>query len=500
MTRQRIIWGLLFVALGWFVHFWPTFHTANESIRFYFVQAVVDHGVDTIDPVRTAYGMNNVDRAEFEGRGYLDKAPGLSFTVMPLYWVLTRLGMSTDFTALPPLYYLLHLTSVVVLAVFGIRWTYLLILRWTDNENSAWTGALVLGLCTPFTLYSTLFFGHGPAAALAIGSLWYLESERPGWAGALAGAMVLVDTPTAILATALGIWTGVRKRDARAMLVFGLAGMPFVTVQLAYNTWLFGGPFTFAYSMKATGDLAAIHSQGIYGFDLPRLGAIWGLLMGAKRGLFFHAPVLLLGLFCWRDKKQLLVIAGIYFLWIASFVDWPAGDSYLPRHLVPLTPFLAVGVGLTVASKHWARYVAAPLTVVAFAMVWAPLTTFPYAFQAFDMPVIELALPMLYEGHFSPTVGQWLGIPAAWSAGLVLVFVAAIVLLLKPTPRILGAAVAGVVLLGLLLLAKPEQTNAKVRSRMGAECLLGYDDTAEKVCVDAGGRYLAGRCACVLKK
>ncbi len=497
MTAVRKRWlvlGGLLLFYSWFVHFWPTFHAANESIRLYFVSSVVDHGTPAVDEVLERYGGRNVDRAEFEGHSYLDKAPGLSFAVMPLYWVLTRLGMSTEFVDLPALYHLLLIFGVAIPAVLGVYWVHGIVLEQTEGDDrAAWTAALVLGLATPYALYATLFFGHTPAAVLGIGSLYYLRRDMFVTAGALAGAMVLVDTATCVLATILGLYAGIKTRRLECMIRFGLGGIPFVGAQLAYNTWLFGEPFRFAYSYKAAADLAAIHEQGFMGFRLPSAEALVGLSVGPMRGLFYHAPVLLIGLLAFRRARFLAVAVGVYFLWIACFVDWPAGASYGPRHLVVLAPLLAVGVGLALHGDPRLRWVVPGLAVASFAATWAMIATFPYAPGGFDAPLVQLGFPMVAERHFSPTL---FGLPALAS----LLVIGGIVAVLKPSRRTLLAGLAGVVLIAAAVLARPEDSRMSLGSRCFVECLTEHPETGKALCEEASGRWVERACVCRLPR
>lgn len=512
--RTWLVLCAVFALYAWFVHFWPTFHAANESIRLYFVQAVVDHGSASVDPVMEEYRNGNCDRAEYQGRSYLDKAPGLSFAVMPAYWALTRVfGMSTDFPDLPRLSHLLLLFGVAFPAVIGVWLVRRIVLDWTGDERAAWTAALVLGLATPYALYATLFFGHTPAAVLGIASFYLLLRERPGLAGAMAGGMVLVDTATAMLALVLGMYAGLRRRRPEDLLWFGLGGIPFVGVQLAYNTVLFDDPLSFAYRYKASSDLAAIHEQGVFGFSIPSWDAVLGLTAGAYRGLFFHAPVLLAGLVGLapdkgaeapverrRDRRALAAVLLVYFLWIAAFVDWPAGASYAPRHLVVLTPFLAVGVGLAVARPavwRWLRWVLPGLALASFAVTWAMIATFPYAPGSLDAPVAQLAFPMLFEGHLAPSLGdRWGVLPGAWSLLAVAALTAAILVALRVPLRLLGVGLAGLALVWAIASVRPEETRKSLGSRAFVECLMDHPETGRGICEEHGGRWVDRACAC----
>jgi hypothetical protein len=502
----------VFVALAflyaYFVHFWPSFLSDQESIRFYLVQAVVEEGTLAIDAPMARYGLQIVDHATFEGRSYLDKAPGLSFASVPLYWLLTRtFGMSTRPRELPWLLYPLRLLGVTLPALLGVWWVRRLVLERTRDERAAWTAALVLALATPYALYSTLFFAHATAAALGVGSFYLVTRARCGAAGALAGAMVLVDTATAPLALMLGVYAGLRERSLADLLRFGLCGAPFVAVQLAYNTWCFGAPLRFAYAYKANPHLSALHERGVYGFGLPSLEAIWGLTFGAKRGLFHHAPVLLLGLAGLRptgvgaqrrDAWALLLIVACYSLWIFGFRDWTAGGAYGPRHLTPVVPFLAAATGLASARLGWTRQALPGLAVASFAATWIMIATFPYADVVLAAPLAQQGLPMLAAGHFSPSLGSWFGLPREWSwAPVVLVF-GGMLALLRPSWRALALGLPGLALLGaLVLLARPADDPLVTRSLARSEAMLGYPEAGRRICEAAGMRWVGRRWDCV---
>jgi hypothetical protein len=508
--RWLIAFSLVGALYAFPIHYWSTFHAANESIRLYFVQSLVDYRSASIDPVLERYAISNPDRVEHEGRAYLDKAPGLPLAVVPVYALLVAVGLSTEFVDLPYVYYVLQLFGVGIPALLGVWWVRALVWAWTDDERAATTAALITGLATPYTLYATMFFGHTTAAALAIGSLLQLERNRPIAAGGLAGAMVLVDTPTAVLAAMLGVCTGVRRRSLVRVVRFALAGLPFVALQLAYNTWLFGHPLTFAYSLKATAALAAIHDQGLYGFTLPRPQALWGLTFGAKRGLFYHAPILLLaplGIHALvrsaRNRANAGVLSALalgYFLWISCFVDWTAGESFGPRHLVPIVPFLGIAVGASLADPAIAaraRMASAVLVLASAVMIWAPLITFPYARLAFEAPVAQLALPLLKELHLGPTLATAAGFGVGASLLVLVTLAIALLATVRPDWRLLAVAPAGLILVAVLAAAAPGPTRDGRFGRMLAECRLGYPDSARALCWEEDGTWIRPQCLCV---
>ena len=502
VTTRHLVFAGLFVCLSYWVHFWPTFHAANESIRLYFVQAVVDYGTASVDEPRARYGMSNVDKAHYRGRDYMDKAPGLSLLSIPVYWVATRLlGMSTEFPELPRLSYLLLLFGVVLPGVFGAYGVYHVIRARAGPderaESMALIGALIVGLATPYGLYCTLFFGHGPAAAFGAMSLATIDRSRV-IAGALAGMMVLIDTPTAILALALGIYVLVHTRSFRAMIEFGVGGLPPIAVQLLYNTWLFGHPFTFAYAHKASGDLATIHAQGLFGFSWPTWERLFGLSFGPERGLFFHAPVLLLAFFGGKRARPFLAISGVYFLWIAAFVDWQAGASYAPRHLTPIIPILTIPATLAWMENQRVRRIAPALAVYSGLMTFAMTATFPYAMIPFRFPVLEQALPMLATGSIAPNLFGLTG----YSAAIPPLLIGGCMCIIFGDRSGTISGVAGLAAFLLLISAPvPAPSPMTVDSLSRATAFNGYPETAKNLCTHHQGyRWVERAWACIPQK
>jgi hypothetical protein len=520
-ARAPHAWIVLYgVLLTWFIHFWPTFHAANESIRLYFTEAVVDQHTPWIDDVLRRYDVHNVDRAEFRGHTTLDKAPGLSLWAMPFYWIATRvLRLGTDFADVRWVAWLLLLTSVVPLALVA-AWAVRRVARLDGDEDAAAEATLAFALGTPFVLYATLYFGHAPAAALAVSAYLAVRLDRPGLAGALVGAMVLTEAPSAVLGALLGVVLLRRTRSLGAVVRFGLGGLPFAIVLLAYNRWLFGSPFDSAYAHKATADQVGVHSQGLLGFRLPSWTTVHGLWLSTQRGVWLHAPVALLGLvgigagFA-RGKPSparelaidLAILGGGYALFISGFVDWQAGAAWNNRHLVPAMPFLALGlVPLLADAPAERRRAIVPLlgalvTVGAVASL-LPMATFPYAPEAIAVPLADLAWPLLRAGAIAPSWLAALGAPGALvvvGAAVVAVLVAAALVAGRPgnLGRVAGA-LAGIVALVAVLAVAPSRTASPAKLRSYFACLVDRAPAAAELCEEADGRFDAAACTCSL--
>jgi hypothetical protein len=478
--------------------------TANESIRLFATQAMFDHGAVELDQVLAEHEARNVDRAEFEGHAYLDKAPGLSLLALPLYGALRTFSAPADRSTAH--LWLELLTRLLVglpcaAAMIAVRRATL---RLGSSNLAATVAALAVGLASPYLVYATLFFGHGLAAALvsfAITGVVYTPAEsgvraaatpsapsisgsassngprRAGFSalvvGAAVGLMVLVETQTGILALGLLAW--LTARSGPRALALALAGAtPFALAQAAWNFACFDDPLSFGYAHKATAEFRAILGDGVFGIGLPTSEALVGLTLGLKRGLFASAPALVFAFAGGRAARPPLLIAAAYVLVLSGFGDWQAGDSYGPRHLVPAIPLFGVALGLGVdrLTHPASRTALAFLLGVGLASSYLPIATFPYAPVAFDAPLIQLAVPLALDGHFLPFAGPFGLVAVALLAGLAL-------LVSQPSWTTRGlvfvalAATAGTLVP--FALAPSASTSAETEStRALVECLVGY--------------------------
>lgn len=457
--------GLIGLCMAWYVHAWPHLHTANESIRLYFIQAVVETGRPELDVITRLHGSVPVDRSEYGGHIYMDKAPGLSFAALPLYPLLRALHPEVrraDFWLLGYLGCLLVLVPSLLAALWAAgRW----LLQVGERLEMTRITLLAIGLASPVFVYATLFFGHGMAAAL-VALAFFVLAGSPGdgpatmarrvVAGLCAGAAGFVDTPVFILAAMLCLYALARLPEAtvrqrlQSALPFIAGVAAFSLLQLIYNAWVLGHPLRFTYHFKGDAQLAAIIDSGFFGFRPPSLEALGGTWLGARRGLLYHAPWLALAIAghvqaafgrdtparLRRDARWLLGVSAVYALFVSGFVDWRAGDSVGARHLLPIVPLLGVGLG---GGLRWlqgstpdslrrdaARGAAGLGVAIGVVMAALPVMTFPYHFEQIDFPVLELNLPLLlfFHGH-SHSLGNAVGLGHGASA---LVFAALLTL------------------------------------------------------------------------
>lgn len=427
---------LLFVQ-AFFLHVWPTFHPANESIRFYFVESVVRDGTLSVDPAMARYGLPNIDAAVREGHAYMDKAPGLAFTAVPVYAALHALGV-TNALAWPALWTLLTLLTVTLPSLLATALLYRLLRDLSGRHAVALGLSAAWAVATPALVYSTLFFGHQLAAVLLLGAFATLEpteltpvSARRGAAAGFLLAWAVVTEYQAVLAAAgLAVFGLARTRTPRRILAFVLAGTVPTVLLLAYHWAAFGGPFAFPYSFKANAAFARVHETGLFGFTLPTAERTWDVLVGARRGLLYGAPFLalwplgVLRMFdapSWRQARWAVLWVGVaHTLLILGYLYWTGGDSVGPRFLVPALPFLVLPLAalwrptsprFEVALRAVRGGVLPGLVAVGALHQVLPHATFPYFPEALPHPIFDLSVPMVVTGCAAPNLfgltGRW---------------------------------------------------------------------------------------------
>jgi hypothetical protein len=411
-------------------HYRSDFHTANESARIYTAQAIVHHGTVSMNPVFVDYQPQwkptdrpfNVDVSKRNGDYLLDKAPGITLLALPVVAVHSLLsGGKSDYASLAWLLtFLLCALPCALFARFMARWL---------GEGDTWSVfvPIALLLATPWLAYAGLLFGHalaavfvGLGAMLALGPLKEGEEEccarAPLWGGLSLGAAVLTEYTTALYVILVcGVLLCTPERRKRLIPVI-LGGMAPALILLAWNSIVFGGPFSFSYSFKDHPDHAEIIAQGAFGFSWPNAERLAGIIFSAKRGLLFLAPWLLTSfigtIWAVRDTSLSrvwrvflpLVVLGIPIL-VSGFVDWEAGDSMGPRHLVPALPIFGIASFIAfrrLTGSIWIT-VLAGLIGASFLMCFLGAFVFPYfpgtARGTVLNPVFELSVPLILLGN-----------------------------------------------------------------------------------------------------
>jgi hypothetical protein len=245
---------------------------------------------------------------------------------------------------------------------------YVLSRRLGAGREASLFGALGYALCTPAFGWATVFFGHGVAGAcLFLGFALMVFATAPGRCGArrlgmgfLAGTFLgwsvvveFTSVPAALIIAAVGCWRlhrlpVARKGGLPAAVLCGsaVAALPFAV----YNLLAFGSVTHLGYSDVVGFDGMRI---GLFGVSLPRADVAVALLLGARRGILWIAPLLLVVPFAWYAAFRrfglpltaaLVAIPLAYLLINSGYAYWDGGQSTGPRHITPMLPFIGLAL------------------------------------------------------------------------------------------------------------------------------------------------------------
>ena len=369
---------------GLFAYFLPP-STWNPTTRFDLTRAIVEEHRLSIDSTVEDTG----DRAFAGGHWYSDKAPIPSLLAVPFYAVFLEFeharGDHPQFVAastpdLPAqhvsanasfvrgLYVCSLATAGVAATAIGLLLFELLRRRTTLVGALVGSSLTVLG--TPIFPYATSFYGHVVAGAFLLAA-FVVTRDAPSRARMrIAGACLplavgceyIVAVPALVIALFV-LAERPRPERARAVVDLAIGALLPIVIVGAYHTACFGAPFRTGYSFVVRPEFAAGHARGLLGVNAPRPLPLAALLFGRFRGLCFVAPIALVALVAMvvrivrmaRAREDREVIAcGVTFLALlavnAGYYMWWGGAAAGPRHLVPVVPFLAVG--LAAAWKH----------------------------------------------------------------------------------------------------------------------------------------------------
>jgi hypothetical protein len=400
--------------------------TVNASSHHALVRALAS-GTPRIDHALGEIGdASTTDVAWYEGHPFSNKAPGLAFVTLPAYLALDAVGQTSRHD---PSFVLwaLGLVGLVVPALLLL----LLVRRLVDRPQPGLGTpvAVVLGLGTLLLPFSTLFFAHVLSAALAFATYAILRFEREGaprvalvaLAGVLAAFAATAEYPVALVGAVLLPYAAARTGALRRAGVY-LAGFAAGLVPLlVYNWWALGSPFrlTYRYSVYDPGVsrrdvlLTDVPFSDIW--HVPALQQIVSLLLYTW-GLVSAAPILALApvgayLLYREGRRAEPLIAGVlaaaFVLYSASYYQ-PYGDTWAPRFLVPLIPFLALPL-----ARACAEYPAIAAGLAAGSIALSAAVTATHPMTAWDGHILDRLLTPPFDGH-SGTPLQFVGLVSWW--------------------------------------------------------------------------------------
>lgn len=370
---RRLAWGVF--ALVWFSCAWfgSWEWNPNNSTRLFAAISLVEQGDATIDE----FAALTIDKAQFAGHAYLDKAPGMTLMALPAVALANR--VTGDSAAPHPKYFgepgltrylrlrlrLAAATGPALLTAIAAALLFDLALALTGSRGAALFAALGYALGTPIWGWSTTIFGHAAVAALYVIATWAVWRSGvrrslfyPALAGVALGWSIVVEYQAVLAGSAIGLWALARWWPRwRSLLAFAVAGAVMALPLLAYNLVAYGTIFHLGYQ-----DVVGWEGmkQGLFGLTTPSPSTLWEITFGVRRGLFWVAPVLAMapiGLVLLTEKPATrglgwaaIGVVAIQLLVNAAYVYWDGGNSTGPRIAMPMAGLFALGL-----APFWAR-------------------------------------------------------------------------------------------------------------------------------------------------
>jgi hypothetical protein len=381
------------------------------------------------------------DRSLYGGHFYSNKAPGMSLLeIAPVEAVglpaaPSRWNSSGDLR----LWFVRLVASGLpfLLAVF-------LVGRVSEGLAPGFGGAAMVtfALGTQMAPFAAAGFSHPLTAALGFLAFVLASRKRPVLAGLAAGFAVTTEYDAAATFVLLLLYAALR--GWRPPLLYLAGAVPGLAVLGAYDWAAFGAPWHDANRYTYQTVSAQINS-GVLGIHLPTLHDT-GIVFLGDRGLLVASPVVVAAaaglVLVWRQglRAEALLCAAVVAAFTIANSGYFAplgGASPGPRYLVPMLPFLALGLGPAFA--RW-RVVTSVLAAVSIAAT-AVLTLSWIGFNHYRQTVWGEALRVLRDGGGARVLTFLPGFVPTWNTNKLIG--AAIVLTLTAAAFVVGVLGAG---------------------------------------------------------
>ncbi|HEV7427752.1 MAG TPA: hypothetical protein VGQ46_15425 [Thermoanaerobaculia bacterium] len=386
--------GYFFAGGGW-----------NQNSQFDLTRAIVERHSFAIDSL----ARNTGDVATANGHVYSNKSPAISWLAAIPYAALHAIERGRganpgDATLLTINVWLCSLLCVALPAALIPPMIFIYARRRGIDARWAAIVAASSVLATQVFPYATAFMLHAPSAALLVYALTTPHRARAGFAAALATAMNYLCAPALIVFAFI---------ERRSLARFAAAAIAPLAALAAYQYACFGSVFAISIAHEDSRFLTPGAAMGV--FQWPSPGVIYAVTLSPYRGVFFFAPILLVGLFglraWWRAERSTcaaaLIVIAAFFAFNISFNGWEGGFGIGGRYLVPVIPLMMMA--LLHIHRRMLAYVA---TAVSFAINFAVVAVDPQPSATIPRPLTQYIVPLLVHGDFPPSVP----ITAPWSA------------------------------------------------------------------------------------
>ena len=447
----RVLLGVLVcalvVALGWPIQELGWTQKAHYAL----VRSLAD-GTPHID----RYHLETGDKSYYDGHFASVKAPGLALVSLPAYTLLDETGTlpENDRTAV----WLLNLLTVVPFALLLFVVMRRVATDLTGREGIA--AATAVATATIVLPFSTLYFTHVPAAALAVSALWLAlraracgSSTLAAAAGLVAALGVLFEYPAGVVCIALGIFLVATMEDRLR------AAGAFVLGHRRRNGAAVGSTTPGRSDRRPISPTRTSSPLRTGWRTFPRRCPPEPLAsrrrasrrsrscLLSSRGLLVTTPILAAGVaglvLLYRAGRRaeailLTTTALVALAWNSGFTTAYGGpfggDSPGARYMVGVLPFLLLPLALALVRLPTTVVVLAAISCAAMALVTA---TRPQVGEAEP----HLWIDLLRSGTFTETPFTLLGLGSGWIS--IMPFFISLVLVAWSAWRLMGRPVGG---------------------------------------------------------
>jgi hypothetical protein len=438
--RRKIaikLFALLFFCTTYIHQKW--FDSQTPVSRLNVLHSVFVHGTLAIN----AYHTNTTDKARVADRYYSDKAPGtvvlafLPFAVSACILGISNVDLDSGWLFSS---WIACAGSISIVTALGGAMMFGFLCKYV-NPIFALVSTLALFLGSAPLPYATMMFSHALVVGLIAIGIWAVDRGgkivergegvdnrnayfcRHRWdftAGCACGWALASEYSAGLSVGGIVIW--LISVNWRRVIPFAMAAL-LPMLLIPFYSWLsVGDPFTLPYDHQAS---FPEMQEGLYAIRLPDAEIAWNLLFSPARGLLFWSPFLAMAAFGYArlllQSKRLfwlsLTIPLVHIVVISGRAwDWPAGPTLGPRLLAHILPWLALPCAYGIE-----RFKRVGVVLVGYSILLTMAATLTNACPSFSRhpnPIMDLHLPMITSGEFSPNLGSAFGLPAYMSVFL----------------------------------------------------------------------------------
>lgn len=359
------------------------------------------------------YHERSVDKIFVNGHYYSDKAPLTIFLVIPFFEIANLIGIEPQTMERAALLIGDVLCGSIPFTLIVLI-TFLFIRKETNSLISPVLLATLPFFASFIFIYSGTYYGHLISALfLLLAYIFIRAREKFLLAGFLCGLSFISEFPTALVSAIWALQIFVNEKSFRSLLKFSLGILPSIIIIFIYNYVITGDFLNLSYKYHSDQ-----RHDSLYGFSLPKFDALWGLILGLKRGILIYTSFLIIFLYellkhlsskrfstivrtFFTNYLSLISIASV--LLISSFFEWTGGWCYGPRLIFFVAVLLCFEGILFLAKRNFYLPMFVILIIAGTIMTFAAKSTIVYSVPIeVENPFKDLVLKNFSDGNFNP--------------------------------------------------------------------------------------------------